>query len=262
MHRALGLRDVILYFVVTGTNLQWIAVAAAAGPSSLAAWIVGGLTMFMPLSVCVVYLASRHPDQGGLYIWSKLAFGPFAAFMMGWMYWTSNLPYFPGLLYFAAANALFLTSGGSSHALAATPAYFIGLALLGLGVATVLNVRGLELAKRLNNLGAITRSLVTVMLIALGAMAWWRFGWATPVTWASVAPEFGLSQLIFWSTIAFAWTGPESASFMGGEILDPRRTVPRALAAAAPMIAGIYILGTLGVLVAIPAAETSALYGV
>jgi len=52
---------------------------------------------------------------------------------------------------------------------------------------------------------------------------------------------FRLADMVFWATIAFAWTGPEAASFMGGEIRDPRRTVPRAFAIAAPMIAAIYI---------------------
>src|SRR6202030_883462 len=62
--------------------------------------------------------------------------------------------------------------------------------------------------------------------------------------------------------IAFAMTGPESASFMGGEIRDPRRTVPRALLRAAPLILAIYIGGTLAVLVSVPWQQTSAMYGV
>ena len=76
-----------------------------------------GLAMFAPLSICVVYLTSRHPDEGGMYVWSKRAFGPFAGFFTGWTYWASNLPYFPALLYFAAGNALFVT-GGNGGALA------------------------------------------------------------------------------------------------------------------------------------------------
>lgn len=260
--RALGLRDVILYFVTAGTNLQWVATAAAAGPSSLVIWVLGGLTMFLPLSVCVVYLSSRHPDQGGMYVWSKRAFGPLAGFMAGWTYWTSNLPYFPGLLYFAAGNALFLTGAGSAHWLGSTPAYFIGFALVGLGVATVLNVVGLGVAKRLSNAGAYARTAAALMLVALAAATYAQFGSATPLTPASLVPVVGVEQLIFWSTIAFAWTGPESASFMGGEIREPARTVPRALAIAAPMIAAIYIVGTLSVLIAVPASASSALYGV
>lgn len=260
--RTLGMRDVILYFVTAGTNLQWVATAAAAGPSSLVVWVVGGLAMFLPLAVCVVYLSSHHPDQGGMYVWSSRAFGPFAGFMTGWTYWASNLPYFPGLLYFAAGNALFLAGADGTHWLGSTPTYFIAFALVGLAFATALNVAGLGVAKRLSNAGAYARTAALVLLVALGAVSYAKFGSATPMTAASLIPSLGIEQLIFWSTIAFAWTGPESASFMGGEIRDPRRTVPRALASAAPMIAAIYIVGTLSVLVAVPASETSPMYGV
>lgn len=260
--RSLGLRDVVLYFVTAGTNLQWVATAAAAGPSSLVIWVLGALTMFLPLSVCVIYLSSRHPDQGGMYVWSRRALGPFAGFMTGWTYWVSNLPYFPGLLYFAAGNALFLAGADHAQSLRSTPAYFIAFALLGVAFAAALNVAGMNVAKRLSNAGAYARTAAVVLLVALGAAALSRFGSATPLTVESLVPSLDLGQLIFWSTIAFAWTGPESASFMGGEIRDPRRTVPRALAAAAPMIAAIYVFGTLSVLVAVPASETSALYGV
>ena len=98
--------------LVTGFSLRWIATAAAAGPSALVIWVIAALGLFVPLVFTVLELSSRYPEEGGIYVWSKRAFGPFAAFITGWTYWGSNLPYFPGLLYFAAANALFI--GGPS----------------------------------------------------------------------------------------------------------------------------------------------------
>src|SRR5260370_18174591 len=105
--RALGSRGVALSMEPAGCSLQWTATAAATGPSSLIVWVLGGMVMFLPLSVCIVFLSSRYPDEGGLYVWSKRAFGPFAGFMTGWTYWTANLPFLPGLLYFAAGSALY-----------------------------------------------------------------------------------------------------------------------------------------------------------
>jgi amino acid transporter len=261
LRTSLGLRDVILFFVTAGTNYQWVATSAAAGQSSLVVWLLGGLMMFLPLSVCVVFLSSRYPAQGGLYVWSKQAFGPGVGFMTGWTYWTSNLPYFPGILYFAAGNALFLSPHARAQA-GGSSTYFIAFALGGLVLATVLNLRGMAIAKWLSNVGAISRWLAGLVLAVLGAATWLKFGSATAFSRAGLVPSLHLSDLVFWSTIAFAWTGPEAASFMGGEIRNPQRTVPRALATAAPMIAAIYLGGTLSVLVILPAAQTSALYGV
>jgi glutamate:GABA antiporter len=261
LRRALGTRDVALFMVTAGCSPQWAAQAAATGPSSLTVWVIGALGMFLPLSVCVVFLSSRHPDEGGLYVWSKRAFGPFAGFMTGWTYWTANLPFFPSLLYFAAGCALYV-SGSPDAAAHATPAYFIGFSLAALGAAVALNLMGLGLAKWLNNAGAVARWLETALLVALGIAIWSRFGAATAINRHALVPGFRLTDLVFWATVAFAWTGPEAASFMGGEIRDPQRSVPRGLALAAPMIAAVYLLATASVLLAIPTEATNALYGI
>src|SRR6202140_4067602 len=260
LRRSLGRADVTLFFIIAASNLQWVAAAAVTGPSSLFVWAVGWACMFLPLSIVVVFLSSRHPDEGGLYVWSKRAFGPFAGFMTGWTYWTSNLPFLTSLLYFAAGSALFW-SGQRDTAASASPTYFICFSIAALSVAVALNVRGLASAKWLNSAGAIARWLETILLVGLGLAIWQRFGSATPITRQTIVPGFRLADMVFWATIAFAWTGPEAASFMGGEIRDPRRTVPKAFAIAAPMIAAIYILGTGSVLVSIPSEQTNALYG-
>ncbi len=250
LRRTLGLADVVLFFVVAGSNLQWVATAAAAGASSIPVWLIGGLAMFAPLSIAVVFLASHHPDEGGLYVWSKRAFGPFAGFITGWTYWASNLPYFPALLYFAAGNALFI-SGTNGGTLSASPAYFIAVALAGLTLATIVNIYGLQVGKWLNNAGALSRWLVTLLLVGLGGLAWLKFGPATPIDAVTMRPGLQIKDVIFWSVIAFAWTGPEAMPFMGGEIKQPRRTIPLGLAIAAPAIAVIYIAGTVAVLSAL-----------
>ncbi len=257
----MGLTDVTLFFVVAGSNLQWVATAAAAGASSVPVWLIGCFAMFVPLSIAVVFLASHHPDEGGLYVWSKRAFGPFAGFITGWTYWASNLPYFPALLYFAAGNALFV-AGPRGSALAASPGYFIAVAIGGLTLATVVNIFGLQIGKWLNNLGAVSRWSATLLLVLVGAVAAWRFGSATHVDAAAMRPSMHLKDVIFWSVIAFAWTGPESIAFMGGEIKNPTRTIPLGLLFAAPAIAIIYIGGTLSVLAAVLPRDVNASSGV
>jgi amino acid transporter len=258
--RKMGLMDVTLFMVTAGCSLQWTAVAAGAGPSALTIWLLGGLGMFLPLAICIVFLGSRYPDEGGLYAWSRRAFGPLAAFMTGWTYWTGTLAYLPSVLYFAAGSALLYSA--DSDANAATPAYFVSFSLVVLGVSVALNVRGLHVAKWLNGSSAVARVVGAGLLLALALASWRRFGSATLINWHTVTPGFRFADVVFWSTIAFVWTGPEAASFMGAEIREPRRTIPRALALAAPAIAAIYILGTASVLLVIPPEHASGVYGV
>jgi amino acid transporter len=254
-------RDVLLFLVTAGVNLQWVATAAASGPVVMVLWIVGMLSMSLPLAWCTIRLARRYPDEGGLYVWSKQAFGEFGGFLSGWTYWMSNLPYFPGVLYFAAGNGLFLAGERYRH-LSSSPAYFIVFSLLALAAALWMNLVGLGVARRLNNLGAHARLAGAFILIALGVLAYARFGSATAFSTAAVTPHVDLHGLVFWSTIAFALTGLEAVSFMGGEIHDARRVVPRAIVMAVPIILVIYYLGTLSVLVALPVGQVSGLQGV
>ena len=261
LRKSLSFRDVFLFLVTAGVNLQWVATAAASGPSVMVVWLIGLCAMTVPLSWCTIRLAARHPDEGGLYVWSRKAFGESGGFLCGWIYWMTNLPYFPGVLYFAAGNGLFLAGEKYRH-LSSDRGYFIVFSLLALGLATWMNLVGLSVAKRLNNLGAHARWVGGLLLIGLGAAAYARFGSMTPFDRASLLPRLDLQSLVFWSTIAFALTGLESVSFMGDEIHDARRVVPRAIAAAVPIIFVIYYLGTAAVLVALPRGEVSGLQGV
>jgi glutamate:GABA antiporter len=249
--RVLGFRDLVMFYVVATLSLRWIAVAASAGPSSIVIWFVGLATIFIPLALCVMELSSRYPQEGGMYVWSKRAFGDFAGFLTGWIYWTSNLPYFPAVLYFAASNSLYI--GGTKWQNAqASPGFFVAFAMFGIALALVLNIVGLNVGKWLSNLGAIGTWLPVALLCIVGAVAWWKFGSATSFNAASMKPSLNLGSFGVWATLLYAFSGAESASFMGDEIKDARRTIPRGLIAAGVIITAGYILGTIAVLVALP----------
>jgi amino acid transporter len=261
LRRVLRLKDLVLFYVVAVVGLRWVAVAAAAGPSALVVWLIAAVSFFVPLAFTVLELSSRHPDEGGIYAWTKRAFGEFTGFMTGWTYWGANLTYLPGLLYFTASSALYIFGARFAH-LQDSPTYFIAVSLAGLALATGLNIVGLQVGKWLNNIGAIASWLALTILIVMGLAVGLTYGPATPITPASLLPSTGLKDLIFWATIAFGLSGLEAGSFMGEEIEDPRRTVPRAVAIAGVVIAALYILGTLAVLVAVPRGEVTGLTGI
>ena len=249
--RVLGFRDLVLFYLVATLSLRWIPVAASAGPSSIVIWFIGLATIFIPLALCIMELSSRYPQEGGMYVWSKHAFGDFAGFLTGWIYWTSNLPYFPAVLYFAASNALYV-GGTKWKAAQGSATFFVLFALFGLGLALALNIVGLDVGKWLSNLGAMGTWIPIALLCVVGALAWWKFGSATSFTAASLKPSLNMGNIGVWATLLYAFSGAESASLMGDEIKDARRTIPRGLITAGFMITAGYILGTIAVLVALP----------
>jgi amino acid transporter len=258
--RALGFRDLVLFYVVTGISLRWIATAATAGPGAILIWLVAWCGFFVPLAFSVLELSSRFPDEGGLYAWSKRAFGDFTGFMSGWSYWASNLPYYPGLIYFAAANALYIGGNRWSH-LASSHSYFMIFATLGLILPTFLNIIGLNIGKWLHNLGAIGTWVPIAILIGMGTVALLKFGSATSFAWHRLIPSTHFKDIIYWSTIVFALGGCEAASFMGGEIQNPRRNMPWALLVSTALVTVGYILGTVAVLWVLPQSQVTGLQG-
>lgn len=257
--RVLGFRDLLLFYVITGISLRWIATAAAAGPSSVVIWIGAWLAFYTPLALSVLELSSRYPGEGGIYVWTKRAFGDFSGFMSAWSYWACNLPYYPAVLYFAASNLLYVRRSWAP--LSHNTWFFILFSFVVFSGATLLNLLGLDFGKWLHNVGAVSMWLPVVIVIFMGVVAWHRFGSATSFTVRSMTPSLRLNDVIFWSGLIYAFAGSETASLMGDEIKNARRAVPRALLIAGITVTLAYILGTVAVLLALPSTEVGNLQG-
>ena len=259
LKRELGFFDLTLFYIAGGLSLRWIATAAAAGPSTILIWTFACLFFFVPLAACVLELSARYPQEGGLYVWTQLAFGDFSGFLAAWTYWMSNLPYFPAVLYFGAGSLLFAFPHGEK--LTNTGNYYLLFALICLALITTFNVRGLKFGKWLNSFGAFGSWVPIIILLMLAGVSVFRFGSATKFTAANMTPHADLKNAIFWSTIFFAFGGCESGSFMGEEIKNARRTIPRALVVSGIVLAGSYIVGTIAMLVALPSSAISGVSG-
>jgi len=251
LKRGIRFRDLALFYLVVALSIRWTATAAAAGPSILVVWIAALTCFFIPLAASVMELSSRHPEEGGIYVWTREAFGDFSGFICAWSYWMSNLPFFPGVLYFGAASALF-AFGPRAQTLASSPTYFILFSVLALLLITLLNIRGVDVGKWLNNIGSLGSFIPLTVLIVLATASYFRFGPATHFTKSTMIPHWTFENAVFWSSVFFAFSGIESASAMGDEIQNPRRVIPWALLVGGSLLAIGYIAGTAALLVALP----------
>jgi len=262
MHRVLGLRDLVLLNIAAVVGLRWLSTAAQIGPSSLVLWALALIIFFVPLALTVLELSSRLPGEGGLYLWSKAAFGDMHGFIAGWSYWTSNLVFFPSVLLFVSGISVYI-AGDRWLPLSGNAIYNAVFCLLALWGATVLNIVGLSRAKWLQNAGGMATWLVTALIVLSGGWAWYRLGPATAITSSNVLPHIGsVNALTTLAIIAFAYSGLELGPILGGEIKEPRKTIPRAILIAGVMIAAIYIAGTAALLIALPTRQIDLIGGV
>jgi amino acid transporter len=259
--RVLTLRDVVLFNIVAVLSLRWTATAAAAGPSSLTMWVLAALLFFIPQGLAVSYLSARFPEEGGIYFWSKHAFGEAHGFMCGWTYWVNNILYYPNLLMSTAAIGTFIVGRGETG-LMDNWTYILIATMASLWLAVWVNIVGLKTGRWLQNLGALGTYIPGAVLVGFGLHAFLTRASATPITWSSITPRFGdMSQLNLWASIAFAYAGLELCAVMGEEVKNPRTTLPRSIYISAPFIAFLYLAGTASLLWLIPAADVHVVSG-
>jgi len=252
LRKTMGFWDVLLFNIATVLGPRWIAAAGHNGTSSISLWVLAAVFFFVPGALVINELSSRFPEEGGLYAWSREAFGPFHGFVAGWTYWIYTFFYFPGLLLASASMAAYVM-GGHGVALAQNRIFLLTVSLSLLVVAVVLNIIGLNVGKWLQNAGGVGTYVPLVILVGIAALVCFRHGSATHFTVANMMPTWNWDTVNFWSQIAFAFTGLELVSAMSEEVRDPRRTLPRAVFGAGALIALMYIVGTFAILGLVPA---------
>lgn len=245
--RVMGLRDVVLFHVVAIVGLRWLLTAANLGPASVVLWLAAVVLFFVPQGLAVLELSARMPEEGGIYVWTREAFGPLHGFICGWAYWVNNLIYYPSLIVFIAGNAV-LALGPEWAGLADSPVYNVVASLAILWFAVGMNIVGLRSGRWVQNSGGLATWVAVAVLVALAAAALLTGRAENPMAGRSLLPDLSAGSVNLWSSLCFALAGLELAAVMGGEVKDPARTLPRSILVAAPMIAAIYIVGTLAVL--------------
>ncbi len=257
----MGFWDVLLFNIAAVLGPRWIAAAAHNGPSSIVLWIIAALFFFVPTALIIAELSTRFPSEGGLYVWSKEAFGDFHGFVAGWSYWVYSFFYFPGLLSASAAMGVYIGGQRMAH-LNDSPKFLIIGSLVILFIAVAMNIVGLNVGKWLQNAGGIGTYVPLLLLMGIGFVMWRHHGSVTSFSRSELVPRINLDTVNFWSQIAFAFTGLELCCAMSDEIRNPRKTFPRAILGSGVLIALIYILGTVAVLLIVPPDQVNTQSGV
>ena len=206
LRKAMGFWDVLLFNIATVLGPRWIAAAGHNGTSSISLWVIAAAFFFVPGALVINELSSRFPEEGGLYVWAREAFGPFHGFVAGWTYWIYTVFYFPGLLLASASMSAYII-GERGVDLAQNRSFQVTVSIALLVVAVVLNIIGLNIGKWLQNAGGVGTYVPLLMLVGISALVVFRHGSATHFTWHNMIPALNWGTVNFWSQIAFAFTG-------------------------------------------------------
>ncbi len=204
-------------------------IAAEVGRWAIVSYLACAALMTLVV-LCFAEAGSRVPSSGGSYAWVEQVFGPFAAFLLGW------LLYAGGLALGAASVMQLLFRGLSDLApVVNEPVPHALLVILILAVMAALNVRGVRRSARLVEGVTIVKlaPLAVILVTGVGGIAWSNL---TVGQWPGTA-TFGHSIFL----VIFLFAGIENALLASGEVADPTRSVPRAVMLALGIVTFLYL---------------------
>lgn len=257
LRRELGLWDLVLLNISAVVGVRWISAAAHSGPGAFLLQASAAVFFFIPCAIAVSSLSRRFPEEGGLYVWSREAFGPWHGFLCAWFYLISNIVFFPTVLLAGLTMSSYMFGPSTVKALE-SPEITIPLTLAALWLVFLCNLFGLNVGKWTANIGGAASYLIMVILFLLGVFISSKDGLATHFHFL---PGISFESVNLWSQIAFAFIGLELGAILGGEIKNPELVVPRAAGLSAVACVLFYFAGTFALLALLPPEKISVLTG-
>jgi APA family basic amino acid/polyamine antiporter len=233
--RRLGTFDAV---VIGLGSMIGAGVFAAIGPAARAAG--SGLLVGLAIAAVVAYcnatssaqLGAIYPASGGTYVYGRERLGPFWGYLAGWGFVVGKT---------ASCAAMALTFGAYGW-----PEWRRPLAIAAVVALTAVNYRGVR------KTAWLTRAIVAVVLAALavvvvGALAGGQastddFGPLAAGGWSGILESGGL--------LFFAFAGYARIATLGEEVVDPARTIPRAIPIALGVTLGVYAIVAVSALLA------------
>jgi amino acid transporter len=224
-------------------------------PLFFLAWVAGGLVALAG-ALTFAELAAAFPRSGGIYVFIREAFGPLPAFLFGWAeLWIIRPGAFGAIGITASAYTLRTLGIDPATGIAGLPLraeQLLGAAYI-LIVAAV-NYRGIHRGAVLQNVSTALKVAALAALVLLGA----ALGSGVPEVAAQRAPVAASPFLLAMVAILWAYDGWADLSFIGGEVRDPGRTLPRALLVGTGAVVLLYLAANAVYLYLIPMARMGA----
>ena len=237
-------------------SLRNLPSQAEYGYSVIFYMVAASICFFIPSALVSAELASAWPEEGGVYLWVKEAFGPKWGFVAIFMQWVENLPWFPAVLTFVASSIAYVFDPKL-----ATNRWFVLITIwVSLWLATFLNFKGMRLSAFLSSSGAIAGTVAPGIVIILMAAGYLLAGKSPMIrfSFGSLIPDLGSwDQLMLLSGMMVGLAGMEMSAVHVTEMDDPEKRFPRAIFSAAALVILLSVLGSLAIAFVVPPAQIS-----
>lgn len=207
--------------------------AGLLGPATILVWVVAGICATI-IALVFAYCSYYVPRVGGPFAYVSEAFDDFYGFLTGWSIWIAEILSLP---VFAIVFVQYLQ-------------YFVSLEFyqqiiikgLFLFTLTYVNIRGVKVAGRINDILTIVKLAPLLLIIILGIGFFTIHPQTLSSNYLPFAPlgfgNFGVALvLIFWAYVGF-----EMGTLPASEVKNPRKTIPKAIITGMIIVTIFYLL--------------------
>jgi amino acid transporter len=252
LQKHFGRFDMFFFLICTLVGLDTLGAVSSDGAQAFTWLAVLGLVFFAPYALLTAELGSAFHEEGGAYIWTKLAFGRFVAAINAVLYWLSNPIWLGGTLTITAVttfNEFFTTLGNWEYLFSIVFIWFaVWSAILSFGVG-----------KWIPTIGAWSRMLLLAFFtftVVLYAIKHGVHGVGSGEFKPTYAVFIAATPVLFFNYVGF-----ELPSSAGDEMKDPQRDVPFTVLRSAIGTFLCYGAPILSILLVLPTAQITSLGG-
>jgi len=247
LRRVLTLFDVVNLVIgtIVGADIYIVAAvgAGALGPASILSWFIAGV---MAIIIALVFAESSSilPMVGGPYAYARHVFGDFIGFLVGWSLWVSSwmaIAVFP--VAFVSYLLHFIMLDSILQALVKV-AFIVSL--------TLVNYVGVKMAGKVNDALTVLK-LAPLFIFAIVGLVYFLMkadaliANYTPFTPHGLGGLGGAVVLVFWAYVGF-----ELVTVPSDEVVDPEKTIPKAIVLGMIFIMFFYLVTNFVILGVVP----------
>ncbi|MBR7826992.1 APC family permease [Actinospica sp. MGRD01-02] len=255
LHRNLRRFDIVALGVAAVIGVDTIGQIATGGGEAITWTVVLALLFLVPYALIFAETGAAFPQEGGPYVWVKLAYGRTVAAMTTMFYWVTNPVWLGGSLVFgatAAWNSHVFHLGSGTFGDYAFKLVFIWLSIL---TAIISLSRG----KWITIIGAIAKVFVVLAVTVTALVYGFQHGFDGLHSTGYRPTVAGFLALA--PVLLFALSGFEAPNAAGDEMNNPKKDVPVSIGISAGVAACCYLLPVVAILAVVPADKVTGVAG-
>lgn len=234
-------------------NVNTTPQLAKFGLGSILLFLMAIFLFLGPTAMTSGEMAAAWPRTGGIYVWTRMAFGEGLGFMVIWLQWANFVVAWPGLM----GTITLQSAYAINPTLDGNPAFIVPMVIGVTWLCAGLALRGLRVARGFAWYSVIGGTVLPAVLLVVLAIMWLAQGNAPAMEIGTEAlvPDLSFSNVAFISGALLMFSGIEISAVHAGDVRNPGKTIPRANLIAVLMCFLLFAPLTLALATVIPSGD-------